>query len=550
MWWVGPQQLAVLTLLGGPLAQGYDAVHKLEAARLYGNVGVYAYYFVDILVGRPSPQRASVIVDTGSAICAFPCAGCAHCGKHLDAAFDVSRSTTATWMACGTKAYCSQCIAGRCSYSQSYTEGSAIKGSWFYDYVSLGDEFQQNPAVMARLGCHSRETRLFYTQKANGIFGMAPGRTGRPTILEDLFRDRKHINTSLFAMCLADEGGLLTVGGYNTSLHSQEILWVPMAVRSYYAVELAQVGLEGGDVVLRGGFGHTIVDSGTTYTYLPSALYRKLAADVSSFCRKHRDCGGRPEGTTCWRVQSREASALSGFPALRITFTSGGSILWRPRSYLYRKQEMGNTWCYGFQDNGAAHETVLGATWMLHKDVVFDIGGGRLGLAEARCPDFVKRPPAPAGRGVRVQQKTPGVADGRPGLFTAVLVLLVGSGLFVVVSNLRLAGQRAARQLRGEPEGGAARPPPRPLQPQAKRRQASTPTSASPTFIGKSISSVGEEGAGLNAGESKGVCTTPIEIWMRPVPSSGSEGGTPGSACGENLGSSSDAHAEDSVQLI
>mmetsp|Transcript_9958 Transcript_9958/g.28118 ORF Transcript_9958/g.28118 Transcript_9958/m.28118 type:complete len:110 (-) Transcript_9958:123-452(-) len=108
----------------------------------------------------------------------------------------------------------------------------------------------------------------------------------------------------------------------------------------------------------------------------------------------------------------------------------------------------------------------------------------------------------------------------------------------------------AARQRGGDPEGGAARPPPRPLQPQAKRRQASTPTSASPTFIGKSISSVGEEGAGLNAGESKGVCTTPIEIWMRPVPSSGSEGGTPGSACGENLGSSSDAHAEDSVQLI
>mmetsp|Transcript_124979 Transcript_124979/g.389062 ORF Transcript_124979/g.389062 Transcript_124979/m.389062 type:complete len:274 (-) Transcript_124979:63-884(-) len=243
--WMGPWQLAMSILLAGPLADGYDMIQKLEAARLYGNVGGYAYYFVDLLVGSPTPQRASVIVDTGSSVCAFPCKGCSHCGRHLDAPFDMSRSSTSAWISC-SQSFCSQCFSGRCSYSQSYTEGSSIAGSWFNDFISLGDEFQNNPPVRGRLGCHNRETKLFYTQKANGIFGMAPGQTGKPTILEDLFQDKQHVNAALFAMCLAEEGGLLTVGGYNTSLHSAEqMLWVPMVVRSYYSITVTQMAIEG-----------------------------------------------------------------------------------------------------------------------------------------------------------------------------------------------------------------------------------------------------------------------------------------------------------------
>ena len=41
-------------------------------ARLYGNVHEYAYYFVDILIGNPIPQRTSLIVDTGSTVCELP----------------------------------------------------------------------------------------------------------------------------------------------------------------------------------------------------------------------------------------------------------------------------------------------------------------------------------------------------------------------------------------------------------------------------------------------------------------------------------------------
>lgn len=53
----------------------YDAKNKLEAARVYGNIHNYAYYFVDLLLGSPNAQRTSVIIDTGSSLCGFPCTG-------------------------------------------------------------------------------------------------------------------------------------------------------------------------------------------------------------------------------------------------------------------------------------------------------------------------------------------------------------------------------------------------------------------------------------------------------------------------------------------
>mmetsp|Transcript_24941 Transcript_24941/g.50623 ORF Transcript_24941/g.50623 Transcript_24941/m.50623 type:complete len:250 (+) Transcript_24941:199-948(+) len=244
----------------------------------------------------------------------------------------------------------------------------------------------------------------------------------------------------------------------------------------------------------------------------------------------------------------RPAIALSGFPTLRVTFGGGGRMLWRPQSYLYRKDGTGNVWCYGFQDNGPIQETVLGATWMLHRDIIFDINRRRLGLAEAHCPDFKKRPPAPSGRSMfffagMTEPLAMPVTDGRPRLFAAILLLVVGGGLWVLVMNMRLASQRAARDLEAE-KSPARRPRLATLQ--GKRGLALSPNAASPTFIGRSSSDRGEEGVELN----EGVCSTPIEVWMRPRPGSDSGGGTPGSVGGEDSRSSSDARAQDTSRLI
>ncbi|OLP79386.1 Aspartic proteinase CDR1 [Symbiodinium microadriaticum] len=173
----------------------YDEVHHIASARLYGNVHDYAYYFLDLSIGTP-PQRVSVIVDTGSSITGFPCKSCEHCGQHIDPLFEITRSRTASWVKCNTKNCHGFCSSDQkhCTYRQSFTEGSSFHGWWFQDLVRLGDLMQHNPPLKALVGCHQEETRLFYTQKANGIMGIRYPKSGPPTLLQQLLRDREHIN--------------------------------------------------------------------------------------------------------------------------------------------------------------------------------------------------------------------------------------------------------------------------------------------------------------------------------------------------------------------
>lgn len=367
------------------LAPGlYDPDLQLEAARLYGNMNAYAYFFVDLLVGTP-PQRVSVIVDTGSTVCAFPCAGCNHCGQHIDPPFNFSKSSTASWTGCGNGCSTRSCHNGHCSYYQGYTEGSSISGFWFEDLLSVGDLLQGNPPVRSFMGCHESENNLFYTQRANGILGMGPGRGGQPTILEELFKDHPHIQNNIFTICLAEWGGRLVVGGTNESYHRGTIQYVPVNVQSgFYAVALDSMSV--GSIDVRGPWGKTIVDSGTTYTYMATENYRRLRDGIESYCRE-RFCGTMQND--CWTAIPN--NDVSIFPDITVVLSSKATV-WESRAYLMKRRD--GEYCYAFADDGNGANTVLGASWMLHKDVIFDMRQLLLGVVQANCPEYKERPAA------------------------------------------------------------------------------------------------------------------------------------------------------------
>lgn len=369
-----------------PAQAVYDQRQGIESARLYGNINRYAYYFADLLVGSPKAQRVSVIVDTGSVLCGFPCADCQHCGKHIDKPFSIDRSDSAHWIACSEECD-GGCERGLCSYTQTYTEGSSISGVWFRDVVRLGDPPQRNPLVNATLGCHSDERKLFYTQRVNGIMGMAPHRAyGRPTILHDLFVDKQHIDTRIFSLCLAEWGGHLSVGGFAPQFHldGSQIQWIPLLPSEYYSVSVT--GLSMGNLSLASGvFGTTIVDSGTTFTYFPTQVYSRLLASIVTACSSGPGCSARREGANCWRLEDGSLRPRR-FPVLTIIFSSSVSVEWTPEAYLFQRGDP-KLWCHSFAENGAETNTVLGVSFMLYKDVIFDLQSFRLGVVSAACPE-------------------------------------------------------------------------------------------------------------------------------------------------------------------
>jgi hypothetical protein len=388
-------RVSALLLVSAVANAGYDSHVGIESAHLYGNINKYAYYFTDLLIGSPVPQRTSVIVDTGSRLVGFPCTGCAHCGPHLEPAFDVAKSDSAKWLGCQQD--CSAtCYKDHCPYSETYSEGSSISGFWFTDFVELGESSQRNPPVRAELGCHSKENKLFYSQRANGIMGLAPSQftaNRRPTVLQDLFRDKAHVDTRVFAICLATWGGQLTIGGFNASYHvtpgGDGVTWIDMRVSQYYFIfpEGISVGGEAGArqnlvAVGKEAFGVTIVDSGTTYTYFPEEVYKKLIDHLDRYCERHGGCGARRIDSECFRLGPGVGPVL--FPPLRFLF-GGVEISWEADGYLQQRGEPG-MWCQAFKPH-ALFQTVLGISWIIHNDIIFDIARSQLGVAKAHCPE-------------------------------------------------------------------------------------------------------------------------------------------------------------------
>eukprot|EP00913_Durusdinium_trenchii_P006905 g6495.t1 len=279
-----------------------------------------------------------------------------HCASHMDPLFDITRSSTAHWLPCGRS--CAPCTSDgkHCTYHQGYTEGSSIGGWWFEDVLRIGDLFQQNPEMRARLG---------------------QPQEGQPTLLQQLMRDRDRINADIFTMCIADSGGRLTVGGLNESDHRGEVKYIKMRLSGgFFNVYLQAVSIAGSAAA---GFGTTIIDSGTTWTYFGSRPYRAIRKGIEE--NLQFNCG--IQRGNCW-----EASDLSGFPDLQMDF-DGVDVRWVPRAYLYRKA-IGTRWCYSFQDDGPGASTVLGASWMMHQDVIFDMARQR--VVPADCPRHQIRP--------------------------------------------------------------------------------------------------------------------------------------------------------------
>ena len=62
----------------------------------------YGTHFANVWVGTPTPQRKTVIVDTGSHYTAFPCTGCIKCGAphHTDPYFRPENSKTFQQLQC------------------------------------------------------------------------------------------------------------------------------------------------------------------------------------------------------------------------------------------------------------------------------------------------------------------------------------------------------------------------------------------------------------------------------------------------------------------
>lgn len=346
-------------------------------------------HYAHVYVGSP-PQRVSVIVDTGSHHTAFPCSGCKSCGHHTDPYFDPSKSKSLQWLGCHECVASARCVQRKCQISQSYTEGSSWKAYQMRDVYYVGGESLESFAMGVMdpgwlgtdfvFGCQTYETGLFRTQKADGIMGMSMhSQTLLPTM-----RAAGKVDHSAFSLCFMYGGGTMALGGANERMHKVQMRFTPLAKSSgWFTVRLVDIRLDGHSIavpssVYASGKG-TIIDSGTTDTYLPrraAERFKQVWGEIMGPVPKYANM-----------KLSYSSGDVLKFPTLTFVFDNDVEVHVKPSAYIEQASGKYIPRVYLTEASG----TVLGANFMQDHDIFFDADNRRIGFSEADCTFLSQR---------------------------------------------------------------------------------------------------------------------------------------------------------------
>lgn len=353
---------------------------------LRGDVEEVGYYYTTLWVGTPLKKR-TLLLDTGSSLTAFPCSGCMGCGHHTNPYFDWEKSATARRLSC-EEADCTECNNATCHYRQQYSEGSVISGVLTSDFVSLSSDGEV--ALRFTFGCHYAETNLFRMQKADGVLGLSmispDSRFYSPTLIDRLYEESL-IPSGEFSICLARRNGVLTFGGMDLGLNTGAVQTVRLLGDTHYELNLQGVTVQDSPYIDLVQPFRTILDSGTTFTYISQATYEKVWAAFDQFC-SGEVCGERVtvpgERKPCFRHSAGPLKSFwDQFPTLSV-WIDGEAVEWKAKNYLFAWPDRPHDYCLGvFPSMGG--ENVLGEVFMRGKNINFNRGNRTIAIAEGRC---------------------------------------------------------------------------------------------------------------------------------------------------------------------
>jgi transcription elongation factor Elf1 len=347
-------------------------------------------------IGSP-PQRQTLIVDTGSRLTAFPCQPhCPNCGTHASDQFHLDKSSSYEVMPCSSclLSKTNTCYNDRCEIEQSYTEGSSWRAFEVVDKVWLGTEDEnasveehKSYAVPFTFGCQVAEEGLFKQQYADGIMGLSM----YTQTLAGTFHQYNSIPHESFSLCFNKVGGYLALGGTAQNHHLAPMQFTPFATKNtwYYSVTVNSVyvgshKLPGVLMQYMNEFKGTIVDSGTTDTFLPVKI-------AKPFVKAWQGISGKRYSNSLQLYTYEEFRQLP-----TITFELGGGLRWEVEPMNYMEDVSDNTrlsltpWHgkRGFISRMYVNEpkgAVLGSNAMMNHELYFDISNRRMGVAKASC---------------------------------------------------------------------------------------------------------------------------------------------------------------------
>ena len=358
---------------------------------IYGSAFGLNYYYANLYLGENN-EKQTYIIDTGSSITTSPCVLCEKCGQHLNDYFSLEEDSKILCNSNKCNIVKSHCGSNnQCSFYTSYSEGSTLEGIFVNKLIKFGDEDNLSEGKYAPIGCTTRETHLFLTQRADGIMGLANNEYNFVSLMNKVGA----IDKNIFGLCLAQIGGYFSIGEINTTFHKEKISYVRMERSSlFYNIEMNDIFIN--DIKIN-SFAkkryQVIIDSGTTISYFPTEVFNEIEEKVKSICNSYENknaCGKYAYDKDlglCFIFESKkhmEDSVLNYWPNFSFILSNNYNFRWKPEQYVFNESNKKRARaCMGF--NSQQGKFTMGSTWMIGHEIIFDVNNKKIGFAEAYC---------------------------------------------------------------------------------------------------------------------------------------------------------------------
>jgi hypothetical protein len=365
-------------------------------------------YFMDVFIGTP-PKHFSLILDTGSDLNWLQCSPCEDCYEQVGPKYDPSMSSSYSAIPCSsqqcglvappvTETGGDRCAGnGRnssssCRYFYWYGDKSNTTGDLSWETFSVNVTGRRGPLRVPRVifGCGHANRGLFHG--AAGLLGLGRGQLSFASQLRELYGHK-------FSYCLVDRDSNASVSSTlvfgederlaaHRDLQYTALVQTANSVDTFYYVRIAAatVGGERIDVpsaafeITAKGDGGTIVDSGTTLTYLAQPAYEKIRAAFEAKISYPRV--DLPPLGPCYNVSGVGDVKL---PEFSITFTDGAVWRFPAKNYFIQLDPEDAVVCLAIMGTPLGSLSILGNYQQQNFHILYDVDNSRLGFAPMTC---------------------------------------------------------------------------------------------------------------------------------------------------------------------
>lgn len=367
----------------------------------YGNDWGWLHYsWVDI--GTPNVSFL-VALDSGSDLLWLPCE-CIECAplsvsaySNLDrdlSEYIPSKSNTSKHLHCSHE-FCElgpNCKNPKlpCPYISKYlTENTSSSGYLVEDTIHLAtnNDHASKSLIQAPviIGCGREQSGGYLSGVApDGLMGLGLGNVSVPSVLA-----RAGLMKNSFSLCFNDDDSGRILFGDQGAASQKSTPFLPLKESDmYYMVQVEGVCI--GNSCLKQSRFQAQVDSGTSFTFLPDKVYKKVAVEFDKKINATRVGYEGSPWEYCYEASSQD---LLNFPTLKLTFTLNSTfVVHNPFFLIYDDQMQEIIECCLAVQPIEADFGLIGQNFMTDYRMVFDREKSELSWSRSDCDDLLIAP--------------------------------------------------------------------------------------------------------------------------------------------------------------